>query len=148
MDIAFTFIDGLRADVQLEGPYLASGKDLETAVIISLFSDRRAQPDDVVDGEDRGGWWGDTLADVQGDRIGSRLWLLRREKQTNETLTRAREYCEEALRWLLEDGVASVVTVDAEWIRMGVMGIGVEIVRPQGPARFTFELPWKELKAA
>lgn len=148
MDIAFTFIDGLRADVQLDGPVLASGKDLETAVIISLFSDRRAQPDDVVEGEDRGGWWGDSFADVQGDRIGSRLWLLRREKQTNETLSRAREYCEEALRWLLEDGVASGVSVETQWIRMGVMGVVIEITRPHGQARFTFELPWNELKSA
>jgi phage gp46-like protein len=148
MDIAFVFIDGLRADVRLDGPYLASGKDLETAVIISLFTDRRAEPDDVVDGDDRGGWWGDTYAEIPGDRIGSGLWLLIREKQTDETLSLAREYCEEALRWMLEDGVASDVTVETEWVRMGVMGIGVEITRPSGPARFTFELPWKELKAA
>lgn len=148
MDIAFVFIDGLRADVRLDGPDLASGKDLETAVVISLFTDRRADADDSVDGDDRGGWWGDTYAEIQGDRIGSRLWLLIREKQTDETLSRAREYCEEALRWMLEDGVASEVTVETEWVRMGVMGIGVEITRPSGQARFTFELLWKELKAA
>ncbi len=42
---------------------LLSGNDLETAILISLFTDRLARADDDFDGDDRRGWWGDTDAD-------------------------------------------------------------------------------------
>ena len=50
--------------------------ELAQAVLISLFSWRKSNPDDGIDAPDRQGWWGDTYAVVPGDRIGSRLWLL------------------------------------------------------------------------
>ncbi len=55
---------------------------LETAVIISLFTDRRAGENDELPATetDRRGWWGNTLQDAD-DEIGSKLWLLCREKQ-------------------------------------------------------------------
>lgn len=50
---------------------------LTRAVVISLFTWRRAQPDDNADQPN--GWWGDTWPAVQNDRYGSRLWLLQRQ---------------------------------------------------------------------
>ncbi len=47
---------------------------LTRAVVISLFTWRRAEPDDNADVPM--GWWGDTWPAVQNDRYGSRLWLL------------------------------------------------------------------------
>lgn len=103
---------------------------LESAVLISLFTDRRVRPDDLPPGQtDRRGWWGDTL--TPNDQIGSELWLLDREKQTNETLARAEGYCREALVWLVEDGVARAVDVTAEWIGRGTLGICVSVELPQ-----------------
>lgn len=148
-DILFYFVDGLAADVTLDGPDLKGGDDLLTAVTISIFTDRRAEPDDVTEGENRGGWWGDTFPEVEGDKIGSRLWLLAREKQTDQTLTRAREYVLESLQWMLDDGVASSVEVETEWIREQVMGCGVAITRPDGTLRnMNFEYAWNQRAAA
>ncbi|WP_200894101.1 phage GP46 family protein [Xanthomonas sp. MUS 060] len=51
---------------------------LVRAVLISLFTWRRANADDTLP-DPRGfrmGWWGDTYPVVANDRIGSRLWLL------------------------------------------------------------------------
>lgn len=84
---------------------------LPRAVIISLFSWRRANADDNA--PDPMGWWGDTYPTVTGDRIGSRLWLLGREKVTNDMLNRARDYAIEALQWMLDDGAAARVEVDS-----------------------------------
>lgn len=111
----------------LTGPDFASDDGLRTAVIISLFTDRRAEADDELPdgGTDRRGSWDDPT-------LGSRLWLLGREKQTQRTLERAREYAEEALAWLVEDGIARAVTVSAEWVRTGVLGLRVVIERAVG----------------
>lgn len=87
---------------------------LRRAVTISLFTWRRAGPDDAVDDSDRKGWWGDCVPSVAGDQIGSRLWLLSRRTLVADTFKDAQAYAEEALAWLLDDQIATVVTVTAE----------------------------------
>lgn len=143
MDIRTVYRD-FGGDWQALTPGLAEDDGLETAVIISLFTDRRAEPDDELPaGDDRRGWWGDALAEVPGDRIGSRLWLLSREKQLSRVLPKAREYALEALQWLVEDGVALAVDVTAEIAGPGILGLLVEIRRPgAGPVKYRFERFW------
>ena len=156
MDIRLFYqgIDGI--DIGIENGDLAHGHELETAVLLSLFTDRRAELDDPLpspDG-DRRGFWGDTYADIKGDRSGSRLWLLSREKQLPETLVRAKHYVDEALAWMLEDGVAERIEVSVEYVRQGVMGIQIMIYRPttQQSTRpievFQFDYAWQQQKLA
>ncbi|PSJ23572.1 hypothetical protein CVH10_01535 [Halomonas sp. ND22Bw] len=124
------------ADVVLSptGGDLETDDGLETAVIVSLFTDRRALDDDRLPAEadDRRGWWGDVAPPVEGDQTGSRLWLLAREKRTADVLNRAREYTREALAWLLEDRVATRVEVDVEYLDVDWLALLVEIHRPDG----------------
>lgn len=63
---------------------------LTRSVVISLFTWRRAEPDDNADVPM--GWWGDTWPAVQNDRYGSRLWLLQRSKLTNQLVQTVRGY--------------------------------------------------------
>jgi phage gp46-like protein len=106
------------ADMVVDGPDLRRDDGLETAVLISLFTDRRAHDTDVIpDGTDnRRGWWADAFAETPGDRIGSRLWLLDRAKPTATTRQRLEDYAREALAWLTEDQVAEDVAVTAEFL--------------------------------
>lgn len=97
---------------------------LPRAVIISLFSWRRAETDDNA--PTPMGWWGDTYPTVTGDRIGSRLWLLGREKITTDTLNRAQGYAAESLQWMTEDGVAA--RVDVTSVRSGLSDASLAIV--------------------
>jgi len=99
---------------------------LARAVILSLFTWRRAEPDDVQPGESRLGWCGDTLAPVVGDKFGSRLWLLARENVTQRTMQRAKEYATEALQWLIDDGACASIDVTAE--RFGRNGIAMKVI--------------------
>jgi phage gp46-like protein len=133
------------ADLAIEANDLARDGGLETAILLSLFTDRRAEPGDPLpDGEsDRRGWWADAVPVVEGDQIGSRLWLLSREKETKATLSRAEEYGREALGWLIEDRVAERVEVTAEVPRGGMLGLEVVIYRPQAdPVRYRFNHAW------
>lgn len=147
MDIRTIFIDMARgADLALEQFALATDDGLETAVILSLFTDARAKDDDVLPlGQtDRRGWWGDSYAPVPGDRFGSRLWLLSASKQLQQSLNLAKQYAEEALGWLVEDGAARKVEVDTFIPRDEVMGMTVRIYRPDGSALpIRFEMLWR-----
>ncbi|MDP1681094.1 MAG: phage GP46 family protein [Burkholderiales bacterium] len=133
------------ADLALEGFALATDDGLETAVILSLFTDARAADDDALPAgsTERRGAWIDSYPVVDGDKFGSRLWLLQREKQTQDTLNRAKEYAEEALGWMISDGVASRVDVAAFIVRMGVLGLSIAIHRPDvSVTRYRYENLW------
>lgn len=136
----FATLDGQSIDPS--DPLIAR---LNRAILISLFTWRRANASDNVALPDRQGWWGDAFADQVGDRIGSRLWLLQREKLTAETLRRAQDYATEALAWLIDDGLASRVDVTAERISSG-LALGVVVYRAEG-GRMTLDLNefWDEL---
>ena len=103
--------------------------DLARAVVNSLFSWRRAADSDGVSSGRREGWWADSYAEG-GDMFGSRLWLLQREKLTNETLLKAKEYAEEALRWLIDDAVAGAVDVSVERAGVERMDLSVIVRKP------------------
>jgi len=126
---------------------LESDEGFETAVLISLFSDRRAKKDDILpdpNNPDKRGWWGDLVSD--NDLIGSRLWLLDREKTTENVLIKAKQYCQEALQWLIDDGAAAKVEIKTE--RQGTVEnarlvIGIKIYKIDGNVEvFNFEPQW------
>lgn len=100
---------------------------LGTCILISLFTDRRVEAEELPPGgaTDQRGWVGDALAEIESDRIGSRLWLLRREKQTEETRQRAEEYALEALAWLEDAELVTGLEVEAEWIAREMLGMRI-----------------------
>ena len=132
-DIAVQWLD-MHGDIALSGADLLADDGLDTAVTLSLLLDRRAEPSDgVPDDVDPRGWWGDSYAAVAGDAVGSRLWLLGREKQLPSVAQRAHDYAIEALQWLVDDGVASSVDVTATWVARGMLALNVTVLRPTHP---------------
>lgn len=131
----------LRGDWVQQGSALQAGGDVITGVLISLFTDRIANEDDAIpDGTgDPRGWWAD---DAQHP-IGSRLWLLSREKQLDLVPQRAKDYCKEALQWLIDDGVVSSFDVAAEWVRSSLLGVQVTAHRRNdSPVSLKFSAAW------
>ncbi|MDR5757031.1 phage GP46 family protein [Caballeronia sp. LZ035] len=127
------------------GGFLQTGNDLQTAVLLSLFTDRVANSDDFIpDGTgDPRGWWGDVGEDTP---IGSRLWLLDRSKQTQEVLNNARDYITEALQWLVDDGVVASMDVQTEWTRDTFLGAQIMLYQPAGPGvALTFAWAWQQI---
>lgn len=152
-DIALAWnADDFAADLMLDAGQLATDDGMRTAILISLFSDARAAPEAVLpeEGDDRRGWWGDAVATDAGpdagsardrNRIGSLLWLLARSKATARVLIEAKQHCEEALDWLVRDGVASAVRVYVE-AQGQTLAIAVELDRPTGPSRERHDFTW------
>lgn len=112
-----------RADLAFANGGLVLDATPLTPAIVSLLSDRRARVDDPLPVpaaptlkpdvlNPRRGWVGDAL-DAQGQRCGSRLWLLSRERETNQVRSRAELYAREALAWAAPLGLS----VTAEWQR-------------------------------
>ena len=147
--------NAFAGDWSLSNGDLVTDNGLQTAVEISLLTDRQANADDVIpDGStDRRGWWGDlplpgepTNADGSStDPIGSRLWLLSRAKATPATALLAQDYCQEALQWLVDQGIAQQVLVETVWISDDKLGVTVDITRQLAggaPVNHVFDLTW------
>ncbi|HEY8337832.1 MAG TPA: phage GP46 family protein [Tardiphaga sp.] len=134
-----------RGDWVLSGADLQTGRDLVTAVLISIFTDRVAGNDDEIpDGSgDPRGWWAD--ADERYP-IGSRLWLLSRAKQTAETQARAQDYLTECVQWLIDDGVVASFDIETAWIATGSLGARVTANKSDGTTVvMNFDAIWQGL---
>ena len=101
-----------HADVSYSGGQLVSDPGLVTAVLLSLYTDKRdpSRPEG-----DQGGWWGTSL-DEDGDEWGSLLWTLRRAAPTEDTRRKAENYATDSLRWFITDGIAATVKATATWV--------------------------------
>ena len=133
-------------DLVLFGFDLERDDGLETAVIISLFTDRRANAEQIppeYEQDDLRGYWGDLTNVSATDQTGSLLWLLDREKELPQTLSRAEQYCRDALAWMIDDVVATTIEVAASYHSRGVMLLVIDIYRPTGPAvRYRYNYEW------
>ena len=144
IDVSLSF-NAERFDFDLTLISDGTNQDLEgddgllTVVIISLFSDRRANDDDPLPDErvgvpsDLRGWWGDHILEEDArDPMGSRLWLLSREKEMAVVVARAQQYAEESLQWLIKGGYVGELRVVASHAGPGYLGIDVQALPAPG----------------
>ena len=136
-----------QSEVSVDWSLLGDGtlddsEALATAVIVALGTDRLATRDDILpdpDSTDRRGWWGDLDTELiwNGWPIGTRLWLLKREKITGaaarqgSTLTRVDTYIREAIQPFIDRSIASRMDVRVE--RVGTERIQALVRLYRGP---------------
>lgn len=135
LDLALVYDpDTRRADLVLgaDGDFVLD-ETPATPMLISFGANRRARDDDELPGGTpaladftaRGGWPGDAL-DVAYRRTGSRLWLLRRAKETELTRLMAEEWTKEAFSWA-EEATGEPADITVWWVRKAVLGIRVVV---------------------
>jgi phage gp46-like protein len=113
---------------------------LESALVISLFTDLAAPPELAEPGAMRAGWWADAYQD---DRPGSLIWTLRRRTLTDVSLQLLETYAKDATVWLVDDGVAKSITATARRKSRTAALLTLVITPPDG-TRFsrTWEVPF------
>ncbi len=138
IDLALIFTEHGDFDLAIKDDDLLGDEGLQTAVTVSLFTDRVARADDplpeYLPGQvsDRRGWWGDlTRENGRARPVGSRLWLLFREKELPETVRRAEDYAKECLAWL--PALGGAYRAEAFDDRPGRLRLEIEASLP-GPA--------------
>lgn len=140
-------------DLVLTDTDLATDDGWKAAVILSVYVDRRAQPDDALPaGTDPRGWWADRVkpydrpqagSTANPDRMGSRLWLLAKAVQSSANLVKAKAYLTEALGWITQDGYASSIAISTWYPRPGVLAWSALATWPDGTtSTHSEELTW------
>jgi phage gp46-like protein len=130
---------------------------LATAVIVALGTDRLADADDILpdpNSTDRRGWWADMDADViwNGWPIGSRLWLLKREKitgagaQRGSTLTRIQFYIQEAIQPFIDRRLASAMEVSVTRVDTQRIDALIRLYRgPKTAVELKYQILWDDI---
>lgn len=115
---------------------LAVDRSLVSVVALCLFTNVEATAEEIATAglDQQEGWWAeaDSLREQGRPRMGSKLWLLKREKTIAATLRRGEGYVRDALRWLIDQKIAADIGVRMTLLRPGgVVGLEVTITRPQ-----------------
>jgi phage gp46-like protein len=132
-----------ESDVLLVAGDLAKETGLATALLLSLFTDARADEKQLerYGGDDPRGWCLDAYARVPGDEYGSRLWLLQREAQIPENLNLARELAQQATAWMIADGVVDGFNILSDYPFRNWLALQIEPLRANA-ARERFAFVW------
>lgn len=112
---------------------------LDTAILVSLFTDRRAKPHEVQKPQLRRGWIGDL--ETPEDPIGSTLWLLDQARMTPNTPIAARDAAKTGLDWMQRDGIAIAVKTRA-FTEDDTLKLGIDITKPNSKSESVFVSLW------
>ena len=156
MDPRFSLIDNSFQLRLIDGD-LESDDGLETAVIISLFTNRRVPKAEIPEGLiTQEGWWGDIFPDVETDQIGSTLWTFSRSKFNPAIIPPIEDAMRDSLNWMIDDGLAQAIDATASFSPVDdtsqnrCLLLSVSITKPDGDTSNRFGFLWdgQEVRAA
>lgn len=135
----------------------AKGFILDNAVTTSLFCDRRADEGDPLGPwSDKRGWMFDGSQGVDGDRWGSKLWMLPNLPLNDDAVAQAIEWASESLAWMIDQELVSgqdAIQVDGDILTDdGGMNVGIwlsiNIYEPVGNLAISkrFNFVWQEMR--
>lgn len=113
---------------------------LDTAILVSLFTDRRAEPGDVVKPQFRRG----SVIDLEtpDDLWGSMLWLFEQSRLNGVVLARIGGFGKACLDWMVRDKIATDVAARAI-VRSSGVDLQIDIKKPNSPAEAVVFSLWE-----
>lgn len=119
-------------DLSVEDGDIVADEGLQTAVLLSIFTDRRGDPDSELLTTNLKGWWGDQFLADADDFHGSRIWQDGKDSA----------HLDEALQWMIDDGVCE--DFSAQISQNGTRGdYEIIIYRPESETiDFRFDRVW------
>jgi phage gp46-like protein len=119
-------------DIAIEEEDFATTADLDTADLISIYSDRRSADRAGY----KGGWYGSALMGIADQDWGSLLWTLFDRPLNLQTARLWEQYCEDALKWQVDEGLIAGVKCTA-WIEADRLQYKIEKTLPNNQLTVT-----------
>lgn len=112
----------------------------DTAILMSIFCERRATPSEVPESERRRGWIGNES--TPGFEIGSKLWLYYQARVTRSILSGLESVILAGLQWMIDDGIAESIEVNAE-LSGGRVVVDIPTKRPSSKVERRYYDLWE-----
>jgi phage gp46-like protein len=116
----------------------------DTAIMYSLFGERRALENEIVDPIRRRGW----IGNLETYENGSKLWLLQQARITIDTINKIRYEAQSALKWLVSDGYAVSIDEPVVTINNNKLILEITIRRSKDKVIRRFYKLWENTGAA
>ena len=98
----------------------------DTALLMSIFCERRANSSEVVESHRRRGWIGNES--TPGFEIGSKLWLYEQARINRDTLNGIETVTRIGLQWFVDDNIAINITISTG-LSNGSVVLQIDITR-------------------
>ncbi len=99
----------------------------DTAILVSVYEEKRASSSEVQLPEQRRGWIGNES--ITNFERGSKIWLYEQSRLTREVINNIINAANESLAWLVSDGFAVGVASDVN-LKKGRVFLNITIQRP------------------
>lgn len=131
-DAVLAATDLVKWDISLdeEGDILTADF-FDTALLMSIFCERRATASEVPNQRDRRGWIGNESF-TEGFEIGSKIWLFSQARLTQDTLNGITSAAQEAFQWLIDGDFVENITATTSFVE-GLATLDIEIFRANSP---------------
>ena len=113
-------------DLVIENGDFKNEEGFDTAIWVSLFTDARASESQVLVPENRRGWLGNLVSEIEERQLGGLLWLSEQRRLIQETLNEVVDYARKSLNWFVDDGIAQKIEVTGSIVPRS--GIALEII--------------------
>lgn len=120
---------------------VTSREGMTHAILQSIHNHAEATQNDQarMDNQERGGSWSHELLVM----VGSRDWTLAREKITPQTISLAKRFYQESVKWLIDEGHARSIEVNVWQQKPNQISRNLMVTLTDGSK---FELPLSEVK--
>jgi len=142
MDAKLITVNG-KFTIGITGSDLTQDDGFDTAINLSLFTDKRASDDRIQEEVNNKGSLHDLVSKVQGRKHGSLLWLLDMARLTPATRNDAATYAQQALNWFVEDGLAKSVIAIAEIVPRSGIRLQIVITYNNGQVSTRYRNLWE-----
>jgi phage gp46-like protein len=113
-DIKFIKTKNGTYDIDFENGDFALTDGLDSAILLSIFGEKRAPKEKVRDPLKRRGHFSNEFADIEGYQVGSTQWLYTEQSENSESNTTELENSiKDGLKWFVDDKICKRTNVKA-----------------------------------
>lgn len=142
IDAKLTLIAGGLYDISIDSVGDIETEDFfDTAILVSLFAERRATESEVPESHRRRGWIGNER--TPGIEIGSSLWQFDQSRLTSDTINGVRSAASEGLVWFVEDDLLDAVESVEPVVTTTGLSLELTLRRPNGLVEKRFFDLWQ-----
>ena len=124
-------------DISIDGDGdIATQESFETALLMSIFCERRALPSEVATPNLRRGWIGN-----DGFEIGSKSWLYEQARINRSTMNGVNTSANNGLKWLIDDKLLASISATST-VTESALGLTISLSRFNSPVEYRYYNLW------
>ena len=127
-------------DIDFSGGDIETTQGLDSAIYLSILSEKRASASQVKDARLRRGHFINEFNNIQNSEVGSLVWYYSGQAVNNESnASLIQDAITDSLSWILDQGIASDLEVSVER-RVGGLNIDIELISELTPENQYYNL--------